>query len=38
MKDVYKRYVISKKYFKFLGERTKKHDFKSRSKMKFKLP
>ena len=22
-KDVYKRYILSKKYFKFLGERTK---------------
>ena len=32
-----KEFKLSKKYFKFLGERTKKPDFKSRSKMKFKF-
>ena len=34
-KNVYKRYMLSKKYFKFLGKRTKIKDFKNRKKMKF---
>ena len=36
-KDVYKRYMLSKKYFKFLGERTKQKTFEERKKMVFKF-
>ena len=35
-KNVYKRYQLSKKYFKFLGERTKRKTFLERKKMVFK--
>ena len=35
-KNVYKRYTIANKYFKFLGRRTKKRTFNERSKMIFK--
>ena len=35
-KNVTKRYNLSKKYFKFLGKRTKKIE-KERRKMKFKI-
>lgn len=31
-----KEYNLSKKYFKFLGKRTKKNSFKERKSMKFK--
>jgi hypothetical protein len=34
-KDVYKRYNLSKKYFKFLSERSKKKTFEERKKMTF---
>ena len=36
-KNVYKRYQLSKKYFKFLGERTKQKTFLERKKMVFKF-
>ena len=36
-KNVFKRYQLSKKYFKFLGERTKKKTFLERKKMVFKF-
>ena len=36
-KDVYKRYALSKKYFNFLGERTKQKTFAERKKMVFKF-
>ena len=35
-KDVYKRYNLSKKYFKFLSERSKKTTVEERKKMTFK--
>ena len=35
--NVYKRYQLSKKYFKFLGERTKQKTFLERKKMVFKF-
>ena len=35
-KNVSKRYNLSKKYFKFLGKRTKKKNFKERKTMLFK--
>ena len=35
-KNVYKRYMLAKKYFKFLGERTKKETFDERKAMVFK--
>lgn len=34
-KNVYKRYMLSKKYFKFLGERTKKKTLEERKAMVF---
>ena len=34
-KDVYKRYILSKKYFDFLGERTKKKTMKERKGLVF---
>ena len=39
-KNVYKRYQLSKRYFKFLGERSKKKSFEDRKKMTFnyKMP
>ena len=36
-KNVYSRYMLSKKYFKFLGERSKIYGFKERCKLKFKF-
>jgi hypothetical protein len=36
-KNVYGRYSLSKKYFNFLGERSKKVGFKERAKLKFKV-
>tara|TARA_Y100001936_G_C16065743_1_gene667101 strand:- start:467 stop:874 length:408 start_codon:yes stop_codon:yes gene_type:complete len=36
-KNVYKRYQLSNKYFKFLGERTKQKNFLERKKMVFKF-
>ena len=36
-KNVAERYKIAQRYFKFLGERTKKQTFKERKKMVFKL-
>jgi len=36
-KNVYKRYQLSNKYFKFLGERTKQKTFLERKKMVFKF-
>ena len=36
-KNVFKRYQLSKKYFKFLGERTKKSSFNNRKSMIFKF-
>ena len=36
-KNVKQRYNLSKKYFKFLGSRTKKKEFNERKKMKFKF-
>ena len=36
-KNVSKRYNLSKKYFNFLGKRTKKKTFKERKTMKFKF-
>ena len=35
-KNVSKRYNLANKYFKFLGNRTKKKTFKERKSMKFK--
>ena len=35
-KNVGKRFRLAKKYFKFLGKRTKKKTFKARKKMIFK--
>ena len=36
-KNVYKRYMLAKKYFKFLGERTKKKTIEERKAMIFKI-
>ena len=36
-KNIFSRYNLSKKYFKFLGQRTKKKTFEERKKMVFKL-
>ena len=36
-KNVYKRFQLSKKYFKFLGERSKKKSFEDRKKMTFNI-
>ena len=36
-KNIVSRYNLSKRYFKFLGERTKKKTFEERKKMVFKL-
>ena len=36
-KNVYGRYILSKKYFKFLGKRSKVAGFKNRAKLKFKV-
>ena len=36
-KNIVSRYNLSKRYFKFLGERTKKKTFEERKKMIFKL-
>ena len=36
-KNVYSRYQLSKRYFKFLGDRTKKKSFNDRKKMVFKF-
>ena len=36
-KKVYPRYKLSKDYFKFLGERSKKKTFKERKKMIFRI-
>ena len=36
-KNVKSRYSLSKKYFEFLGKRSKKKDFKSRKNMTFKI-
>lgn len=36
-KEVYKRYNISKRYFEFLGKRSKLNSFEDRSKMVFKF-
>jgi len=36
-KNIIKRYKIANSYFKFLGKRSKKKGFISRSKMKFKI-
>ena len=36
-KKVKQRYILANKYFKFLGKRTKKKDFKSRKGMTFKF-
>ena len=36
-KNVYKRYILAKKYFIFLGNRSKLIGFKQRSKFKFNL-
>jgi hypothetical protein len=36
-KNVYKRYMLAKKYFKFLGDRTKKKTFEERKAMIFKI-
>ena len=36
-KKVKQRFNLANKYFKFLGKRTKKKDFKSRKAMTFKL-
>lgn len=35
-KNINKRYQLANRYFKFLGERTKKNGFKERKTMKFK--
>jgi len=37
VKDIYKRYRLSEKYFKFLGKRTKKKSFNERTKLTFKF-
>ena len=34
-KNVHKRYLLSKRYFEFLGKRTKKKTFQERKKMVF---
>jgi len=34
-KNVYARYILAKRYFKFLGQRTKINGFKERCKLKF---
>jgi hypothetical protein len=36
-KNVYKRFQLSKRYFKFLGERSKKKSFEDRKKMTFNI-
>ncbi len=36
-KEVHKRYKISKRYFEFLGKRSKLNSFEDRSKMVFKF-
>lgn len=36
-KNVYGRYMLSKKYFDFLGQRSKLDGFKERCKLKFKF-
>ena len=36
-KNVFKRYQLSKRYFKFLGERSKKKSFEDRKKMTFNI-
>lgn len=36
-KDVYKRFRLANKYFKFLGTRSKKKTFKERKSMTFKI-
>ena len=36
-KNVYKRFQLSKKYFKFLGKRSKKKTFEDRKKMTFNI-
>ena len=36
-KNVFRRYQLSKKYFEFLGKRTKEKTFENRKKMKFKF-
>ena len=36
-KNIVSRYNLSKRYFKFLGERSKKVGFKERAKLKFKV-
>ena len=36
-KNVYRRYQLSKRYFKFLGERSKKKTFEDRKKMTFNI-
>ena len=36
-KNVRQRFVLANKYFKFLGKRSKKSDFKSRKAMVFKI-
>ena len=36
-KNVFKRYQLSKRYFKFLGERSKKKSFDDRKKMTFNI-
>ncbi len=36
-KNVYKRYILSKKYFEFLSKRSKVNGFENRSKMIFKM-
>ena len=36
-KNVYKRYQLSKRYFKFLSKRSKEKSFKDRKKMVFKF-
>lgn len=37
VKNINQRYNLSKKYFKFLGKRTKKKSFKERKNMKFTI-
>ena len=36
-KNVFKRYQLSKRYFKFLGERSKKKSFEDRKNMTFNI-
>ena len=36
-KNVFKRFQLSKRYFKFLGERSKKKSFEDRKKMTFNI-